>query len=114
MMPSVKAMKRICLMTTRRSLRVTMMETKREMTGIGTKSGEALSLKMRTTVVHHLHSLYHPKVCYSLLKIPSLLTYLQASGAYIPPHLRKAKLDASQPSEEVIKLTRQLKGLLNR
>ncbi|KAJ2935373.1 hypothetical protein H1R20_g1721, partial [Candolleomyces eurysporus] len=38
----------------------------------------------------------------------------KAAGAYVPPHLRKAKLDAAQPSEEIIKLTRQLKGLLNR
>ncbi|KAF6754394.1 MIF4G/MA4 domain-containing protein [Ephemerocybe angulata] len=37
-----------------------------------------------------------------------------SKGAYIPPHLRKAKLDGQQPSEEILKLTRQLKGLLNR
>ncbi|TEB34519.1 ARM repeat-containing protein [Coprinellus micaceus] len=38
----------------------------------------------------------------------------ESTGAYVPPHLRKAKLEAQQPSEQVIKLTRQLKGLLNR
>jgi hypothetical protein len=51
---------------------------------------------------------------YTYFLILSGLTRCLASGAYVPPHLRKAKLDAAQPSEEVIKLTRQLKGLLNR
>ncbi|KZV97483.1 ARM repeat-containing protein [Exidia glandulosa HHB12029] len=37
-----------------------------------------------------------------------------ASGRYVPPALRKQQLAASAPSEETLKLTRQLKGLLNR
>ncbi|KAL0954941.1 hypothetical protein HGRIS_003874 [Hohenbuehelia grisea] len=36
----------------------------------------------------------------------------QPATKYIPPHLRKAQKDA--PSEDQIKLTKQLKGLLNR
>ena len=35
------------------------------------------------------------------------------AGRYIPPALRK-QLAASAPSEEAVKLSRQLKGLLNR
>ena len=36
------------------------------------------------------------------------------AGRYIPPALRKQQLAASAPSEEAVKLSRQLKGLLNR
>lgn len=39
-------------------------------------------------------------------------SYIQWSGAYIPPHLRNLQTDPN--SEALLKLTRQLKGLLNR
>ena len=39
----------------------------------------------------------------------------QPGSKYIPPHLRKAAADVqSQPSESLVKLTKQLNGLLNR
>lgn len=39
----------------------------------------------------------------------------QLGSKYVPPHLRKtAKDPQNQPSESLIKLTKQLKGLLNR
>ena len=39
----------------------------------------------------------------------------QFGSRYIPPHLRKEVADAqSQPSESLVKLTKQLNGLLNR
>ena len=39
----------------------------------------------------------------------------QPESRYVPPHLRKAPTGAqSQPSESLVKLTKQLKGLLNR
>ncbi|KAF8969183.1 hypothetical protein BDZ97DRAFT_1754792 [Flammula alnicola] len=37
-----------------------------------------------------------------------------ATGAYIPPHLRNAQREPDTTSEAIQKLTRQLKGLLNR
>lgn len=37
-----------------------------------------------------------------------------ASGRYVPPALRRQQLAESAPSEEALKLQRQLKGLLNR
>lgn len=39
----------------------------------------------------------------------------QPRSKYVPPHLRKAAADVqSQSSESLVKLTKQLKGLLNR
>lgn len=35
-------------------------------------------------------------------------------GAYVPPHLRNAQRQDDSNSEVILKLTRQLKGLLNR
>ncbi|PPQ83942.1 hypothetical protein CVT26_008765 [Gymnopilus dilepis] len=37
-----------------------------------------------------------------------------AAGAYVPPHLRKAEAEDNSNSETIQKLTKQLKGLLNR
>ena len=39
---------------------------------------------------------------------------IASAGRYIPPALRKQQLAPSAPSEEAVKLSRQLKGLLNR
>lgn len=38
----------------------------------------------------------------------------ELGGAYIPPHLRNAQRQDDSNSEAILKLTRQLKGLLNR
>ena len=35
-------------------------------------------------------------------------------GVYVPPHLRNAQRQNDSDSEAILKLTRQLKGLLNR
>lgn len=50
------------------------------------------------------------------LQVTSAITLSPQPGIkYIPPHLRKAAADVQgQTSEAIAKLTKQLKGLLNR
>ena len=42
------------------------------------------------------------------------LTWVHIGTRYVPPHLRNRTSDSEPVSEEQMKLTRQLKGLLNR
>ena len=50
-----------------------------------------------------------------LQETPAATRTPQPGSKYIPPHLRKAVADVrSQSSESLVKLTKQLNGLLNR
>lgn len=42
------------------------------------------------------------------------ISYFSTGTRYIPPHLRRAQRENQEASEDTIKLTRHLKGLLNR
>jgi nucleolar MIF4G domain-containing protein 1 len=44
----------------------------------------------------------------------STAAYTLTGTRYLPPHLRHTQRDNQYDSEDTIKLTRQLKGLLNR